>query len=227
MNFKKPNRKINRVFLHCSATDQPHHDDISAMRKWHTDPKPKGRGWSDVGYHLFIKKNGTIQEGRSLERTPASATGHNTGTIAICCHGLDKHKFTDSQFKSVQSLCNQINETYNGNVTFHGHCEVSNKSCPVYDYKSALGLDSNGKISGSYNATIPVEEIMPSYEVGSRTLNMLSSIGTDIVWLQGKFDILPDGLFGVSTHIAVVEFQGKHGLVTDGIVGKNTWKKLK
>ena len=47
--FSKPSRQVDRVFVHCTATDNPAHDNIKTIRKWHTDPKPKGRGWSDIG----------------------------------------------------------------------------------------------------------------------------------------------------------------------------------
>lgn len=137
----KPNRKVDRVFIHCSASDHAHHDDVSVMDKWH-----KQRGWSGVGYHFFIKKDGTIQSGRSLEKTPAAQGGNNRGTIAICLHGLDKDKFTDEQYSAVIKLCQELNNLYDGNLTFHGHCEVSAKSCPVFDYKKILKLNSIGQL---------------------------------------------------------------------------------
>ena len=137
--FNKPARWVNRVFIHCSASDHDHHDDVSVMKKWHLQ-----RGWSDVGYHFFIKKDGTLQEGRSIEKTPAAQGGHNRGTIAICLHGLDKDKFTQDQFNTLISLCKEINDELD--VTFHGHTEVSAKSCPVFDYKKVLKLDPNGNL---------------------------------------------------------------------------------
>ena len=75
MPFRKPARHVDRVFLHCSASDDPDHDDIETIRRWHVDE----RGWSDVGYHYFIRSDGTLQEGRPLERIPAAQAGHNAG----------------------------------------------------------------------------------------------------------------------------------------------------
>jgi N-acetylmuramoyl-L-alanine amidase len=137
MLFKKPNRLIKRVFLHCSASDNPQHDNIKTITEWHLQ-----RGFTTIGYHFFISKDGKIHTGRNIEVKPAAQEGHNTATIAICLHGLDKDRFTDAQFKSLKTLCNQINDAFNGKITFHGHCEVSNKSCPVFDYKSLLSLKS-------------------------------------------------------------------------------------
>ena len=83
--FKAPVRKINRVFIHCSASDRPEHDDISVIKKWHTSPDPKdpSKPWADVGYHYYIKFNGEIQHGRGLEITPAAqGKPNNSGTKA-------------------------------------------------------------------------------------------------------------------------------------------------
>ena len=99
MAFEKPDRDVERVYLHCSASDRPAHDDVAVMREWHL-----ARGWSDVGYHVFIKKDGEVQNGRSLEATPAAQGGHNTGTIAICLHGLAVENFTEAQYRKQRQL---------------------------------------------------------------------------------------------------------------------------
>jgi hypothetical protein len=142
MAFEMPQRPIDRVFLHCSASDRPEDDDIAVIRDWHVN----GNGWSDVGYHFFIRKDGTVEPGRGLERIPAAQRGHNTGTIAICLHGLLVERFTKAQFRAVTELCGEIDAAYKGTVSFHGHCEVSSKSCPVFPYKQVLGLDEHGSM---------------------------------------------------------------------------------
>jgi N-acetylmuramoyl-L-alanine amidase len=138
VGFTKPKRKISKVFIHCSDSDIKAHDNIQTIREWHI-----ARGFNDVGYHYFICKNGQIENGRSLELVPAAQKGHNTGSIAICVSG--SKEYTNQSMKALKSLCVAINSAYNGNITFHGHCEVANKACPVFDYKGVLGL-VNGKM---------------------------------------------------------------------------------
>lgn len=160
MAFRKPRRWVNKVFIHCSASDNPAHDNVATMRRWHTDPKPRGRGWSDVGYHFFIRKDGTLEAGRPLERIPAAQARHNRGSIAICLHGgggtPPQDKFTRAQFSTLYRLCREIDEAYGGKVTFHGHREVAAKACPVFDYKKVLDLDADGRLgAGSAPAAAP------------------------------------------------------------------------
>ena len=140
MLYCKPKRLIKRVFIHCSASDHRHHDDVSVMDRWH-----RQRGWTGVGYHFFIRKDGLIQQGRPLERTPAAQRKHNRYTVAICLHGLSDDLFTEHQFRSLRNLSKQIKLQHNNNITFHGHCEVAAKTCPVFDYKSVLELDYTGR----------------------------------------------------------------------------------
>jgi N-acetyl-anhydromuramyl-L-alanine amidase AmpD len=139
--FEKPKRTVSKIFLHCSASDNPKHDNVETITKWHIE-----RGFITIGYHYFISKDGVVHKGRSLETVPSAQQGHNTGSIAICLHGLDKDKFTEAQFISLRNLIFVINTEYQHKLSIHGHCEVSAKSCPVFDYKKMFSLDSNGFI---------------------------------------------------------------------------------
>jgi N-acetylmuramoyl-L-alanine amidase len=95
--FAKPDRAVDRVFLHCSASDHSHHDNIATKCKGHVED----RGWSDVGYYFFIRKDGTVEDGCPLERTPAAQGANNSGTIAICLHALALENFTEAQCTSM------------------------------------------------------------------------------------------------------------------------------
>lgn len=140
--FKKPKRKVKKVYLHCSATDNPKCDNPEFIYKVHVTEN----GWSDIGYHYYMDKEATIFECRSLERTPAAQAPFNRDTIAICLGGLDINNFTQQQYDALRWFCKLIDDAYEGEMEFHGHCEVSSKTCPVFDYKRVLRLDSNGRI---------------------------------------------------------------------------------
>jgi N-acetylmuramoyl-L-alanine amidase. len=138
MRFLKPKREVNIVFIHCSASDNANHDNVETIKQWH-----KERGFNDIGYHYYINKKGMMFMGRDIEKTPAAQEGYNTGSIAICLGGLNK--FTLEQFQSLKDLCREINKAYGGNITFHGHCEVSSKLCPNFEYRKVLSLFDKGQ----------------------------------------------------------------------------------
>lgn len=109
---------IDDITIHASATYMDQDIDIEDVRKWHTDPKPHGNGWSDVGYHFFIKLDGTIQKGRSTLVPGAHVAGHNTGNLGIClAGGLDPDgkpafTFTEAQMLSLKTLVEGLLDYY-------------------------------------------------------------------------------------------------------------------
>ena len=138
--FQAPNRKVNRVFLHCSASEIDLTEDqlIREITQWHLK-----RGFSDIGYHYVVDKPGNVMRGRSLELTPAAQQGNNTATVAICAHGLrfSSNWYESSQADALRDLCSQINLAYSGVIAFWPHNAVSNKACPVFDVTKLLELD--------------------------------------------------------------------------------------
>lgn len=230
--FIKPERVVKRVFIHCSASDNPDHDDISVIRRWHVE----GNGWKDVAYHSFIKKDGTVQQGRDLEKTPAAQAGHNKNTIATCLHGLDVDQFTDEQKNSLFAYCEEINQAYGGDITFHGHKEVSNKTCPVIDYVSILNLDEQGYMREVVPENPPVEETtqveQPIIERKQEMIKIFDGYKTHAL---GAFAILI-GLMKIAFEIPEIEVINVLGvaepwtLITTGwatIAGRSVINKVK
>jgi len=229
MEIRKPRRKINKVFLHCTA--YPHQDLlgdtlVEAITRWHL-----ARGWNTIGYHGVIDCRGLYIPGRDFEKTPAAQGGHNTGTLAFSLDGLYINQFNQKQFTTLCYLADQLDDFYGDSITYHGHCEVnSGKTCPVFDYKKVLGLDANG--NRRHNASsidLPAEDtlyILPEHNVEEKRTLSKTSRGDDVQFVQSFLGIDADGIFGSETYKAVVKFQTKHNLLPDGIVGPNTWQSL-
>ena len=139
--FKRPARPVHTVWIHCSAASRP---SVTAkdVDSWHRE-----RGWAGIGYHFFIRTDGTVEKGRDLEKRGAHVKGHNTGSIGICLNGLHTGDFTQAQFDTLIKLCLEIDAAYGpGTIKFRGHKEVAAKACPVFDYKSVLKLDPEGRL---------------------------------------------------------------------------------
>lgn len=141
LGFQAPKRPVSRVFLHCSDSDRPEHDSPKTVQRWHLD-----RGFSGIGYHFLVTKDGVLHPGRPLEQVPAAQQGHNTGTIAVCLTG--RHQFTAAQFRTLKQLCAEIQNQL-PLVTFHGHKEVDDqgKTCPNFPYREVLGLTAKGELT--------------------------------------------------------------------------------
>ena len=228
-NFVMPERFVSTVFLHCSASNSPFHDHVQVIRQWHIE-----KGWADIGYHYFIRFDGTIQTGRDLEKIPAAQKGHNRGSIAICLHGLNEEDFTEEQYEALILLCGQINKTYAHKISFHGHREVSSKLCPVFDYKRVLNLDEHGKYdSGSNFSPLSTKSTAHVYDIFAsgddvREIQLKLNKWIDEVTPKGSIRdyLFVDGFYGPATALVVTRFQKRNDLYTDGILGPHTQKKL-
>jgi N-acetylmuramoyl-L-alanine amidase len=121
-------RKINKLIVHCS--DTPSKMDIGAKEidRWH-----KERGWSGIGYHFVVRRNGVVEDGRPVKKIGAHVKGHNRHSIGICMVGRDK--FTKKQYASLLKLIRSLKSQYKGIEVF-GHRDFDNKKeCPCFDVR--------------------------------------------------------------------------------------------
>jgi N-acetylmuramoyl-L-alanine amidase len=139
-------RKINEIIVHCSATREGQEISVDTIRQWHIR-----RGWSDIGYHFIIYLDGSVHEGRPLERTGAHTLGHNTNSIGVCYIGGMNKKYTKAkdtrtaaQKESLESLLVSFKKKYK-DIKIYGHRDFANKACPSFDATSEYKWISDGK----------------------------------------------------------------------------------
>jgi len=129
-------RDINRIVLHCSATVEGKDYSVDTIRKWHTN-----KGWSDIGYHYVIQLDGTISQGRPIDKQGAHVRGHNKDSVGICyIGGVDadikpKDTMTPEQNSAFRMLVRSIRILFGESITIHGHNEFSSKACPSFTVK--------------------------------------------------------------------------------------------
>lgn len=136
---------INKIFVHCSATKPDMDIGVDVIREWHTNPPSKGgRGWSDIGYHFVIRRDGTVEDGRPATRQGAHVYGYNKDSIGICLvGGLDIEgnsdaNFTFAQYESLVALITNLRAKYGLDINVYGHRDVASKDCPCFDVHSLL-----------------------------------------------------------------------------------------
>ena len=78
---------IKFLVLHCSASRCDQDYSVEQLRYDH-----KARGFYDIGYHFYIRKDGTMTQHRKLLEVGAHARPYNRCSIGICYEGgLDEH----------------------------------------------------------------------------------------------------------------------------------------
>lgn len=129
-------RDINLIVVHCAATPEGRDVSTEEIRQWHLD-----RGWSDIGYHYVVELDGTVGDGRALERAGAHASGHNKKSIGVCyVGGVDanmepKDTRTEAQKKALVELLTNLKTKF-PEAEIIGHRDISEKACPSFDAKT-------------------------------------------------------------------------------------------
>jgi len=101
---------------------------------WHVDAPPAGNGWSDIGYHWYIRKDGTVIACRPESKIGAHAKGHNSYSIGIACEGDYEREDTSmprAQFNALVTKVIDVMTRYNmnrNNLLFHN--DVNATECP-------------------------------------------------------------------------------------------------
>ena len=100
----------------------------------------KGFGWSGIGYHFVIRKDGTIEQGRPLWSQGAHAQGENWHTVGIhVCGNFEVAYPTAEQIERLSYLVGYVAEEYGIECTadgVKGHCDFMATACPgrnLYD----------------------------------------------------------------------------------------------
>ena len=118
-------RNIDLLVVHCAATRPSLDIGAREINEWH-----KRRGWSRIGYHYVIRRDGTLETGRPESQIGAHSKGHNANSIGICLVGgvNDKGKaennFTEFQFNTLERLLSDLKVKY-PNADILGHRDLS------------------------------------------------------------------------------------------------------
>lgn len=132
--------------IHCTATREGREYKGEQIRKMHTDPPPKGRGWKQMGYSDLIHQDGCVQnmvpydgDGIIQPREITNGAVGMNGSSRHACYigGLDKKgkpkdTRTDEQKESLRRYVLAFLEIY-PDAKVMGHNQVAAKACPCFD----------------------------------------------------------------------------------------------
>lgn len=139
-NLIKSKRTINEIIVHCTATPEGKDYTIADITNWH-----KQRGFTTIGYHYVIYRDGSVHKGRDINVSGAHCTGHNAHSIGVCYVGglenkpgvptakqKDKDTRTPAQKASLLKLLKELRTLY-PMAKIRSHKDFANKACPSFD----------------------------------------------------------------------------------------------
>ena len=142
--------KVDYIVVHYSAT-YPDVDYTAAdINKMH-----RARGFDEIGYNYFIRRNGVVEKGRDEMKIGAHTKGYNDRSIGVCwAGGIERSSGpnvgVDNRTPAqTDSLINTIKEllTRYPNAKVVGHRDLGPTQCPGFDvqrwWKGVISSDDN------------------------------------------------------------------------------------
>lgn len=136
-------REIDEIIIHCAATRPDQNISAADINKWHIM-----QGWQGIGYHFFIKLDGTVEPGRPIDQIGAHCKGHNSNSIGICYAGgtvrYNDHAYatdtrTPEQIRSMYLLIVTLLHCYPTITKISGHNQYAKVDCPCFNVDDEYG----------------------------------------------------------------------------------------
>lgn len=145
-------RVIKKIVIHCAATREGQAITAADITRMH-----RVRGFRTIGYHYFLRLDGTREIGRPLEQAGAHVEGHNADSIGICyaggvdAQGKAKDTRTPAQRAALRELIVELKGRF-PHARICGHRDLSPdtdrdgkvephewlKQCPSFDVAAWL-----------------------------------------------------------------------------------------
>jgi N-acetylmuramoyl-L-alanine amidase len=114
-------KSTDTIFIHHAV----YNGTVQGIHQMHLN-----KGWSGIGYHYYVRKDGSIYIGRPDDVIGAHAYGFNNTSIGICFEGnFETDIMSEAQIKAGQKIVSLMKEKYNVKVV-KGHKEVNATACP-------------------------------------------------------------------------------------------------
>ncbi len=137
-----PDSAVAFIVLHYSATPIEHDVPVSVIDQWH-----RQRGFNEVGYHYYVRKDGMVERGRDLTQPGrfeqgAHSKDENSKSIGICYEGgvsiKDRNRGYDTraaeQIKAMTLLITSLRERFpHARVEGHRDMPGASTQCPGFD----------------------------------------------------------------------------------------------
>ena len=141
-SFKRRNSTDEIILHHAEASRAS----VEEVNRWHLE-----RGWTGIGYHFYIRKDGKVYRGRPEWAVGAHAQGHNSRAIGICVEGsYMTETMPQAQLDALKDLIRTMMAKYPGAKLLR-HKDVNSTDCPGTNFPWAeaqqYGAQTTTKLS--------------------------------------------------------------------------------
>lgn len=200
------NNRPDKIVLHHAEASNCSVQDINS---WH-----KANGWAGIGYHYYVRKDGSIYRGRPESAQGAHCPGANDSSIGICAEGkYDIETMPLAQKNVIVELCKDIVKRY-GIKKIYRHKDLYSTDCPGSKYPF-------NEIVNLVFSTTPIEPPEPNYNNLIQYQAHVQSIG----WGKKKYGGEISGTVGQAKRLEAltIKWEGNGTIKFEGHVQSIGW----
>ena len=226
----KNRTSTKRIILHHAEAKSCTADDIHS---WHL-----ANGWAGIGYHFFVRKDGSIYRGRPEEVVGSHAKGSNSDSIGICFEGsYMTETMGQTQINAGRELVSYLKKKY-GISKIQKHKDVCSTNCPgtnfPFDEIVKAVIASTPTQAKPSQSTSSSERPTGTYEVTASDLSVRTGPGTnyrrkkhnELTKDGQKHDKDKDGCLERGTRVTVYEWKNGWARTPSGWLSGDYLKKV-
>jgi N-acetyl-anhydromuramyl-L-alanine amidase AmpD len=184
MIINEVNYKWNGTLSKRAKTDMIvlHHADAKSctaqdIHSWHLN-----RGWTGIGYHFFVRKDGQIYRGRPEDVVGAHAANYNSNSIGICFEGkYTQESMPKAQLEAGKELVAYLKDKYK--ITrVKGHRDLMATDCPGTHFPfNEIAKASQSFVVSTINSNTSKENLVLSFQKAAKAddKTLLPKYGAD------------------------------------------------
>ncbi len=209
--------RTDYIIIHHAASVSCSADDIHRIHV-------NNNGWTGIGYHFYVRKNGSVYEGRPINTVGAHTENYNSIGVGICFEGnFEKEKMCDAQKSAGNELICYLRNLYPG-AEVKKHSDFNATVCPGKNFP----FDEIKEDREITDAALIVKELCKRGIITNVGLwNVKCATDTNAYWLARKICNMtkkaPERVPKLESVNDIVWELYHRGIITD----KALWLKIK
>ena len=200
-------KKTTMLIIHHAAAPSA---SVETIHKWH-----QGRGWLGIGYNFYIRRDGTVYQGRGWEHVGAHCTGYNSASVGICLEGNYEtdQDMPAAQYEAAVQLIRMALDKYPTITEICGHKAHGATACP------GKYFPLNRMIAAVKGADPGNETVTPATGTATYNANVESlqeALNADGITDAAGHPLAVDGRKGPNTSAAIKKTLLKARKLSDG-----------
>lgn len=202
-------KKTTMLIIHHAAAPSA---SVETIHSWHL-----GRGWLGIGYNFYIRKDGTVYQGRGWEYVGAHCAGYNSTSVGICLEGNYE---TDAdmpaaQYEAAVQLIHMALDKYPTITEICGHKAHGATACPGR-YFPLADMIADAKGTETVDPATSTNTATSTITYNANVESLQEALNADGITDAAGRSLVVDGIKGTNTSAAIKKTLLKAGTLSEG-----------